>query len=103
MAHRRRTMPRDPRVWPRSMLSPSATKPPNRCFSRRATVKAGSRHYTKFPPIRRRPIIPDVLFELDGSIALITLNRPQKRNAFTPEMLRLWREALLDAHQRHEV
>jgi enoyl-CoA hydratase/carnithine racemase len=31
-------------------------------------------------------MIEDVIFEVDGAIAVITLNRPQKLNAVTPEM-----------------
>lgn len=42
-------------------------------------------------------------YTVDAGIALITLNRPDKRNAFAPELLRLWREALLDAQQRSDV
>ncbi|MEN0099106.1 MAG: enoyl-CoA hydratase/isomerase family protein, partial [Brucella pseudogrignonensis] len=28
----------------------------------------------------------DIKFEIDGAVAVITLNRPQKLNAVTPEM-----------------
>jgi enoyl-CoA hydratase/carnithine racemase len=35
-----------------------------------------------------------VLYEVKGHIALITLNRPEAKNAFSPEMIRLWRECL---------
>jgi len=43
----------------------------------------------------------DVLFEQDGPIATITLNRPDKKNAMTPAMDRLMREAIraLDADE----
>lgn len=45
----------------------------------------------------------ELLFDVDGHVGLITLNRPEKRNAFSPELLRLWREALLDSQQRDDV
>jgi enoyl-CoA hydratase/carnithine racemase len=37
---------------------------------------------------------PHVLYRKDGHVALITLNRPEARNAFSPEMLDLWRAYL---------
>ncbi|OPY78157.1 MAG: 2,3-dehydroadipyl-CoA hydratase [Syntrophorhabdus sp. PtaU1.Bin058] len=37
---------------------------------------------------------PHVLYEVKGHIAVITLNRPKAKNAFSPEMIRLWREYL---------
>jgi len=36
-------------------------------------------------------------------VALITLNRPEKRNAFSPELLRRWHESLLQAQEDPEV
>lgn len=45
----------------------------------------------------------DLKFEVDDGVALLTLNRPDKRNAFSPELLRLWREALLEAQARDDV
>ena len=43
----------------------------------------------------------DVLVEVDAGVATLTLNRPEKRNAVTPEMDRVIREALfgLDADE----
>lgn len=38
-----------------------------------------------------------VLYEVKGHVALITLNRPEAKNAFSPEMIRLWREFLEEA------
>jgi enoyl-CoA hydratase/carnithine racemase len=38
-----------------------------------------------------------ILYENQGNIALITLNRPEAKNAFSPEMIRLWREYLEEA------
>lgn len=35
-----------------------------------------------------------VLYEIKDNIALITLNRPEAKNAFSPEMIYLWREYL---------
>jgi enoyl-CoA hydratase/carnithine racemase len=35
-----------------------------------------------------------ILYEVKENIALITLNRPEVKNAFSPEMIRLWREYL---------
>lgn len=35
-----------------------------------------------------------LLYEIQGNIALITLNRPKAKNAFSQEMIRLWRESL---------
>ena len=37
---------------------------------------------------------PHILYETEGHIAKIILNRPEAKNAFSPEMIRLWREAL---------
>ena len=42
---------------------------------------------------------PHVLYEVKGHIAVITLNRPEAKNAFSPEMIRLWREYLEKAKQ----
>ena len=62
------------------------------------------RLYSKDAPLANwRHIISELLFELDGATALITLNRPERRNAFSPELLRLWREALEESQQRKEV
>ncbi|MFO7784630.1 MAG: enoyl-CoA hydratase/isomerase family protein [Thermodesulfobacteriota bacterium] len=37
---------------------------------------------------------PHILYDTDGHIAKIILNRPEAKNAFSPEMITLWREAL---------
>lgn len=43
------------------------------------------------------------LYEVKGHIALITLNRPEAKNAFSPEMIRLWREYLEEAKEDDRV
>ncbi|HOE18303.1 MAG TPA: enoyl-CoA hydratase-related protein [Syntrophorhabdaceae bacterium] len=40
-----------------------------------------------------------ILYDVKGHIAVITLNRPAAKNAFSPEMIRLWCEYLEKAKQ----
>jgi 2-(1,2-epoxy-1,2-dihydrophenyl)acetyl-CoA isomerase len=42
-------------------------------------------------------------YEVADGIATITLNRPEKMNAFTPEMLAAWADALLESGRRDDV
>jgi enoyl-CoA hydratase/carnithine racemase len=37
---------------------------------------------------------PHALYNVSGHVAVITLNRPNAKNAFSPEMISLWREYL---------
>ena len=37
---------------------------------------------------------PHALYNVSGHVAVITLNRPKAKNAFSPEMISLWREYL---------
>jgi enoyl-CoA hydratase/carnithine racemase len=46
---------------------------------------------------------PHVLYRTDGHVALITLNRPEAKNAFSAEMIRLWREYLEQARTDDQV
>ena len=45
----------------------------------------------------------DILFEVRDSVATITLNRPEKRNAFTDDMVIKWGEFLDEAAKRDDV
>ncbi len=45
----------------------------------------------------------ELLFEISDRIATITLNRPDKLNAFTTDMLLTWGDALLEAQKRDDV
>ena len=40
---------------------------------------------------------PHVLYHVEGHIAVITLNRPEVKNAFSPEMITLWKGYLEEA------
>ena len=44
-----------------------------------------------------------LLYDVDGAIATITLNRPERLNAFNREMVDLWLAALQDAQVNDEV
>lgn len=46
---------------------------------------------------------PHALYDVDGHVATITLNRPDVRNAFSPEMLTLWRAYLEKAKSEDQV
>lgn len=44
-----------------------------------------------------------VLYSVEKNCALITLNRPEARNAFSPEMIRLWRQYLEESGKDDRV
>jgi enoyl-CoA hydratase/carnithine racemase len=46
---------------------------------------------------------PHVLYESKDNIATLTLNRPEARNAFSPEMINLWRGYLQEAKEDNNV
>src|SRR5207237_10873856 len=45
----------------------------------------------------------DLLYEVKDRVATITLNRPDKLNAFTRPMIEAWARALADAQQDDHV
>lgn len=45
----------------------------------------------------------DALFEVKDGVATLTLNRPQARNAFSLEMIRIWTEALQEVRDNDEI
>ena len=49
------------------------------------------------------PAAEVVLYEVSNGVGVLTLNRPHKRNAFTPTSLRLLSEALTEAEQDASV
>lgn len=44
-----------------------------------------------------------ILYRVEDNIGFITLNRPEAKNAFSPEMIRLWREYLDQARTDRNV
>jgi enoyl-CoA hydratase/carnithine racemase len=46
---------------------------------------------------------PHVLYDVREHVATITLNRPEARNAFSPEMVALWRDSLIKAKENPDV
>lgn len=45
----------------------------------------------------------DLLFNVEGNIAYITLNRPEKMNAFSKEMIDMWIEALIEIRDNPSI
>ena len=46
---------------------------------------------------------PHILYQKEGNIAILTINRPEAKNAFSPEMLTLWRQFVEEAKVDHNV
>lgn len=46
---------------------------------------------------------PHVLYEVEQHVATITLNRPEVKNAFSPELIRTWRESYERARADDDV
>lgn len=46
---------------------------------------------------------PHVLYRVNGHIGVITLNRPDAKNAFSSEMITLWRQFVEEAKADHHV
>ena len=46
---------------------------------------------------------PHILYSLEGHTGVLTINRPEAKNAFSPEMIALWREALEEARRDDRV
>jgi enoyl-CoA hydratase/carnithine racemase len=44
-----------------------------------------------------------LLYRIEGNIAILTINRPEAKNAFSPEMLTLWRQSIEEAKADHHV
>lgn len=46
---------------------------------------------------------PHILYAIEGHIAILTLNRPEAKNAFSPEMITLWNQFLNEARVNDTV
>jgi enoyl-CoA hydratase/carnithine racemase len=46
---------------------------------------------------------PQMLYRTDGNVAILTINRPEAKNSFSPEMLTLWRQFLEEAKSDNQV
>ena len=46
---------------------------------------------------------PQMLYRTEGNIAILTINRPEAKNSFSPEMLTLWRQFLEEAKSDNQV
>ena len=47
--------------------------------------------------------MPDLLYEVQGHLARITMNRPEHLNCFSEEMIHLWTAALEDIRDRDDI
>jgi enoyl-CoA hydratase/carnithine racemase len=46
---------------------------------------------------------PQMLYRIEGNIAILTINRPEVKNTFSPEMLNLWRQFVEEAKADQNV
>lgn len=46
---------------------------------------------------------PHMLYSRDENVAVLTINRPEARGAFSPEMIQLWREHLEEARRDDSI
>ena len=46
---------------------------------------------------------PHTLYNVNNHVAIITLNRPKAKNAFSTEMISLWQEYLEEARKNDEI
>jgi len=46
---------------------------------------------------------PQMLYRTEGNVAILTINRPEAKNSFSPEMLTLWRQFLEEAKLDNQV
>jgi len=46
---------------------------------------------------------PQMLYRTEGNVAILTMNRPEAKNSFSPEMLTLWRQFLEEAKSDNQV
>jgi enoyl-CoA hydratase/carnithine racemase len=46
---------------------------------------------------------PQMLYRTEGNVAILTINRPEAKNSFSPEMLTLWRQFLEEAKSDNQV
>lgn len=46
---------------------------------------------------------PHILYRLEGHTAVLTINRPEAKNAFSPEMIALWPQFLEEARKDDQV
>ena len=44
-----------------------------------------------------------MLYRTEGNVAILTMNRPEAKNSFSPEMLTLWRQFLEEAKSDNQV
>ena len=51
----------------------------------------------------RLPAMSDFLYEVDGHLARLTMNRPEHLNCFSEEMIHLWTAALEDIRDRDDI
>ena len=45
----------------------------------------------------------DLIYEVKGHLARITMNRPEHLNCFSEEMIHLWTKALEDVRDREDI